>query len=203
MTKEKTFRLLPCRTEADIRSWLSLSPPAMNKVLELEGFGVTNSLLGAPNSSIVSVLQQMVQQRPVGSSGGVSLSVTEAGNVISLLNKRFTPPAFVLTRCPCVCIHTTKPPTQGPRMSMHPEMRERVYGNDASSHHHKLWAVPTQRRRSASSSVSGAGTWYPARENHPLDLVASTDLQPASTHSAAALAPVYFESSFCIQMFLI
>jgi hypothetical protein len=88
-------------------------------------------------------------------------------------------------------------------MSMHPEMRERVYGNDASSHHHKLWAVPTQRRRSASSSVSGAGTWYPARENHPLDLVASTDLQPASTHSAAALAPVYFESSFCIQMFLI
>ena len=89
MTKEKTFRLLPCRTEADIRNWLSLSPPAMNKVLELEGFGVTNSLLGAPNSSIVSVLQQMVQQRPVGSSGGVSLSVTEAGNVISLLNKRF------------------------------------------------------------------------------------------------------------------
>ena len=116
---------------------------------------------------------------------------------------RNTPPAFVLTRCPCVCIHTTRPPTQGPRMSMHPEMRERVYGNDASSHHHKLWAVPTQRRRSASSSVSGAGTWYPARENHPLDLVASTDLQPASTHSAAALAPVYFESSFCIQMFLI
>jgi hypothetical protein len=88
MTKEKTFRLLPCRTEADIRSWLSLSPPAMNKVLELEGFGVTNSLLGAPNSSIVSVLQQMVQQRPVGSSGGVSLSVTEAGNVIALLNRR-------------------------------------------------------------------------------------------------------------------
>ena len=61
----------------------------MNKVLELEGFGATNSLSGAPNSSIVSVLQQMVQQRPVGSSGGVSLSVTEAGNVISLLNKRF------------------------------------------------------------------------------------------------------------------
>ena len=89
ITKEKTFRLLPCRTEADIRSWLSLSPPAMNKVLELEGFGATNSLSGAPNSSIVSVLQQMVQQRPVGSSGGVSLSVTEAGNVISLLNKRF------------------------------------------------------------------------------------------------------------------
>jgi hypothetical protein len=88
MTKEKTFRLLPCRTEADIRSWLSLSPPAMNKVLELEGFGATNSLLGAPNSSIVSVLQQMVQQRPVGSSGGVSLSVTEAGNVIALLNRR-------------------------------------------------------------------------------------------------------------------
>ena len=112
---------------------------------------------------------------------------------------------------------------------MHPEMRERVYGNDASSHHHKLWSVPTQRRRRASSSVSGAGTWYPARENqkrpttvsketyysvkrgtwyparenHPLDLVASTDLQPASTHSAAVLAPVYFESSFCIQMFLI
>jgi hypothetical protein len=90
MTKEKTFRLLPCRTEADIRSWLSLSQPAMNKVLELEGFGATNSLLGAPNSSIVSVLQQMVQQhRPVGSSGGVSLSVTEAGNVICLLNRRF------------------------------------------------------------------------------------------------------------------
>jgi hypothetical protein len=60
----------------------------MNKVLELEGFGATNSLSGAPNSSIVSVLQQMVQQRPVGSSGGVSLSVTEAGNVIALLNRR-------------------------------------------------------------------------------------------------------------------
>jgi hypothetical protein len=60
----------------------------MNKVLELEGFGA-NSLSGANNSSIVGLLQQMVQQRPVGLSGGVSLSATEAGNAISLLNKRF------------------------------------------------------------------------------------------------------------------
>ena len=83
---KKKFRLLPCQTEADIRSWLSLSPVAMNKLLELEGFGTDKSPLGAPN--LTALLQQMIQQRPAVSSGGVTLSVTEAGNVIALLNRR-------------------------------------------------------------------------------------------------------------------
>jgi hypothetical protein len=58
----------------------------MNTLLELEGFGTDKSPLGAPN--LTALLQQMIQQRPAVSSGGVTLSVTEAGNVVALLNRR-------------------------------------------------------------------------------------------------------------------